>query len=112
MTKLKITTCLLLLGAAILAAQGVSRGVVTGNVTNSRGSALRNVPVLVRVDEAPSYRGTATTDSAGRFTIEEVPEGKLTISANRANGVARHSVITNLTGTGPVNVTIKIPAGQ
>ena len=102
----------LVLLAGFAFAQAVTRSTVAGKVMDASGAALNAVPVVLRSDVAPNFRGTATTNASGQFSFADVPEGKFTVSAVKANGVARASASGTVAGSQTVSVIVTIPAGQ
>jgi hypothetical protein len=94
-------------------AQGAARGTVSGKVTNATGVPVAQAAVTVTSDVAPSYKGKATTNATGDFSVADVPAGPVTASAVQPNGVVRASAKGTISNASPsVVLTIQIPAGK
>ncbi len=93
--------------------QAVTRGTVSGRVTNSSGAAVAKALIVVTSDVAPSYKSNVTCNDNGEFSVSEVPGGPVTASVVNANGVVRASAKATLTNNPPTAVvSIQIPAGK
>ena len=89
LTSIAISTNLVLgLAAALCLLTGSARaqlyaGSIAGTVTDSSGALISGVQVKAS-DSDKGFSFTATTDSAGRYTIRQLPPAKYTVSATAA----------------------------
>src|SRR5690242_19959969 len=65
---------LLLGGAQVLAAQGITSAAVAGRITSETRGTVENA-IVALVNTATGARQQTTTNSAGRFNFENVPPG-------------------------------------
>jgi carboxypeptidase family protein/TonB-dependent receptor-like protein len=98
------------LGVSRLHAQGASAS-IQGTVTDMSGAAVPDASVQVR-NTGTDAAQTTTTDSAGRFTVSDLPVGSYELQATKAGfSTVVHRSITLAVGSQTV-VDFSLPVGQ
>lgn len=77
---------------------------VVGQVTSDRGAVLADASITLT---GPSARRNVRTDISGRFTIERVPLGSYTLSAN-ATGFKSHKQTVTVDKEAIVRADVKL----
>src|SRR5713226_6022039 len=106
---LRILACFVLL--PMLALAQLYTGSVTGVVTDPSGAIVPNAQVHL-VDEAKGFSFAATTDSAGRYVIRQVPNGtyKLSVEAQGFRGETQSGVKVDISQNVTVNFSLQVGA--
>jgi hypothetical protein len=79
---------------------------ITGHVTSDRGAILADAGITL---SGPSFRRTARTDVAGRFTFERVPLGSYVVSAAAAGyKSAKQTISVDKEATVRADLTLKM----
>lgn len=86
-----LTVAAILLFAPMLSGQQPKGATLTGVVRDLAGKAVADAHVVLRGEDLPSSRETAT-DAAGRFTLNEVTMGAFTLTAS--SGTLRSAAVT------------------
>ena len=85
-----LATLLVCAGASLLHAQ-INTASLSGLATDPSGAALPKVTVVVQ-DDATGYTRTVQTDSAGAYSLQDLPIGPYTVkvSANGLSSITEH----------------------
>jgi hypothetical protein len=84
-------------------------GSIAGTVTDPSGAVVAGVQVKA-TDEGKGYAFTATTDSAGRYVIRQLPPAKYTVTAT-ASGFAtdrKTGIVIDVNQNSGVDFTLKV----
>jgi Carboxypeptidase regulatory-like domain/TonB-dependent Receptor Plug Domain len=79
---------------------------VTGSVTDPSGAVVPNATVEIQ-NPVSQFQRTATTNSAGKFTIPNVPFNNYHLTAT-AKGFSAYATDINVRSVVPVNVNVKL----
>jgi hypothetical protein len=95
-----LAACLLALPApAALAAQGVTTGLVRGQVTDENGNPLAGAQVSA-TNTATSFRGTAVTGADGQYAVRLLPPGAYRVTATQIGRAAASATVQVGVGQG------------
>lgn len=119
MVRVFVKACVILCVAASAFAQTASSALVSGSVQDPDGRAVQNAAVVVRNIATNATVGTAVTDAAGKFSIENVPAGKynvevvaagfaLNVRKNVAVIVGKNDPITFTLAVGAINEQVDV----
>ncbi len=102
----------LLSGAAARAAQTANSASVHGTVTDPSGAVIPDATVSL-VNRASGFERTATTDSGGAFTFQNVPlhPYQIQVTAKGFAPVSQATIVNSPTGT-EVNLVMQIAASS
>jgi hypothetical protein len=90
-------------------AQSSNSTSITGTVVDPSGAVVQNATVEVR-NPVSGFSRSAVTDSAGKFTVPNVPFNPYHVSVT-GKGFSRYSQDVDVRSTVPVNLTVTLNVG-
>ena len=103
----------LIVSASVFASAQFDTGTIIGVVSDQSGAAVPNATVTM-TNTGTSFQKTATTDSAGNFTVPALLSGNYVVSAkaSKFNEARSQPIMLNVGATVRVNLALSVQAIQ
>ncbi len=103
----------LIVSASVFASAQFDTGTIIGVVSDQSGAAVANATVTM-TNTGTSFQKTATTDSAGNFTVPALLSGNYVVSAkaSKFNEARSQPIMLNVGATVRVNLALSVQAIQ